>query len=1299
TCKPGNPAYVIYTSGTTGRPKGVAVEHRSAVNVVSWFGKECRLGSGVNVLQLSDYTFDASVNQVFGSLLRGAVLHVVDKRLILYMDKLRHYIDTHLAHIVYYVPMVLNRLLCYGPKLKSLHTVISGGERLNDITKDKILEKGYILYNHYGPTETAVDALASRCSPVKVTLGTPVSNARCYILDTGGKPVPVGVAGELYIAGVGVSRGYLNSPHLTAEKFVNLDFLPDERLYRSGDLVRWLPDGNVEFLGRIDQQVKIRGCRIELGEIRTQLLAVGFIKEAVVVEGEFSGGGEYGEDAGEKYLCAYIVSDSAVNPNELKNRLSNRLPSYMLPAYFVQVDRIPLTAVGKLDRKALPEPEAGFVDRYTPPEGELEEELAAVWADVLGRKKEIIGRETNFFELGGHSLKATLLLSRIHESFGVRLPLEKIFSSPTVKALARNIRGTSGEEYSAVEPVEEESYYALSSAQKRLYVLQEMDETATAYNMLTVLVLVGMLDREKLEGCFIKLIRRHESLRTSFEFVKNSPVQRVHRCPAFEIEYHDGSGAVVVPDRRDQPDLLDTVGSFLEVEKIIEDFVRPFDLSAAPLLRAGLIRMEEKRHMLMVDMHHIISDGISVKRFVTEFMIFYAGGEPAPLKLQYKDYAGWQTHLCLRRPEASRKQEEFWKKQFADEIPILHLPTDYRRPKLHDFEGGQKHFQVSREQTRALKNLALEEGATIFMVLLAVSYIFLSRISGQEDIVIGTPTAGRNHADLQDIIGMFVNTLAVRGLPSGRTIVKQFLGDIRKRTLDVFENQDYHFEDLVDRLSVTRDVGRNPLFDVMFSLEHLEIPEIELPQLKLVPYPFERGISLFDLSIVAREKDGRLWFIFEYNTKLFKQETIHRFSGYFKQLLAVLPHSREKRIRHLELMAPEERKQVLFRFNDTWSPWLPWSSCSETRTVRELFEEQAARIPDYIAVVDMAAGGLFNHFTYGQLNRVSDQLTLTMRKKGIKEGDIVGIMGKRSLEMTAGIFGILKAGAAYMPIDPDFPIGRKQFMLSDSCSKVLVTSRDLAEEAEELTERMGKGEIIFTDARSRRFQVPRLIRQGSSSPAYVIYTSGSTGKPKGVIVEHHSVMNRLYWIQQKYRLDDRDVVVQKTPFIFDVSVCELFRYIPGGGRAVLVPETGDKDPEILVRLIEMSNATTIDFVPSILDIFLDHIRNRDIAPGAATLRWVFVGVEIVRPELVRKFNETLYASNGTQLINAYGPTETTVDVTAFNCSLDEQAGTVVPIGTPMGNIQVYILDKYGNVQPIGVVGELCIGGDGVSRGY
>ena len=1279
---PKDPAYVIYTSGTTGKPKGVLVEHHSAVNVVIWFGRKYRLRSGINVLQISDYISDASVNQVFGTLLHGAVVHEISKSLMIDIDELRKYIDTRQVHVINFVPIFLKQLLDCGPKLKSLQNVISGAEVLNDIDKDRIIDKGYELYNQYGPTETTIDALACKCSRRRVNLGTPIANARCYIIDMNTNLSPIGVAGELYIGGEGVSRGYLNNPLLTAEKFVYLPILPGTRLYRSGDLVRWLSGGEIEFLGRIDEQVKIKGFRIELGDIRSQLLATCYIKEAAVVAGnstDYCANGESeetSEETGEKYICAYIVSDSPVNLVELKNYLSQRLPSFMLPNYFVQLDKIPLTTFGKLDRKSLPKPEDRLDNNYVLPKGEIEEKLVDIWTDILGRKKEIIGRDSNFFELGGHSLKATLLVSRIHKIFAVKLPLQQVFTTPILKELARYIRDASEEDFRAVEPAEKKNYYAISSAQERLYVLYKMDETSTAYSMLAVMILEGILDIERFERAFIKLIQRHESLRTSFLLVGGSPVQKLNDNVEFKITYKDSTveeqrlmGRIKSGTEGDDPDLFN---SFMDIETMIKEFVRPFDLAKAPLLRVELIKIEDNRYMLMVDMHHIISDGISVERLVIEFMAMYGGRELPALKLQYKDYAQWQENMWPQHAENLKKQEEFWKKQFAGEIPILNLPFDYPRPKIFNFEGGQKHFKITREQTQTLQKLALREGITLYMVLLTVVYIFLAKISGQEDIVIGTPIAGRRHADLQHIIGMFVNTMAIRGYPHGRIMIKDFLMEIKQITLEAFENQDYHFEELVDQLAIARDVGRNPLFDVMFTLQNLEIPEIELPQLKLTPYPFERGTSLFDLSIVAKEKKGQLHFIFEYSTQLFKQETIQRFLGYFTQLLVEVSINMETLISQLEFLSPEEKQQLLFLFNKTDFPY------PENISIHGLLAQQSEKIPYSIVLIGKSEmkGENMVHISYKELNEGADRIVRILVSHGVKSEMVVGIKAKRSIETVVGIFGIMKAGAVYLPLNPEFPQERIDYMLRDSGAELLAVANEL------------EGKKV------RRWEGEK----GSSNLAYIIYTSGSTGNPKGVMVEHRSVVNRLYWIQQHYQLGKKDVVMQKTPFIFDVSICELFRCIPGGGKVFLLPGSEEKEPGFMIETTMKHQVTTIDFTPPILDIFLDYVRSQGNAGKVASLRFVFVGVEIVSSELVKKFNELLFETNATQLINAYGPTETTVDVTAFNCSLEEFQDSV-PIGKPISNTQIYILDNYGNVQPIGVVGELYIGGDCVSRGY
>ncbi|MCP5105851.1 MAG: acyltransferase domain-containing protein, partial [bacterium] len=667
---------------------------------------------------------------------------------------------------------------------------------------------------------------------------------------------------------------------------------------------------------------------------------------------------------------------------------------------------------------------------FTPPSGEIEKVIAAVWEDLFEIRP--IGRNDNFFELGGHSLNATILISRIHRELDVNIPLKEVFTHPTVDRLAAVVEKAGRDTHSAVEPVEKQNYYRLSSAQKRTYFLWQMDKGGTAYNMPVVRVVEGELDRGKCEKTFRTLIQRHESLRTSFHIVAGVPVQRVHRHAAFCIDYYHielgewgKKRAVSLPGRVNVPDTA----------KMIVDFIRPFDLSRVPLLRVGLVRLSRHRHLLLFDMHHIISDGTSMNIFVKDYMSIYGGETLAPLQLQYKDFAHWQW--INKEKDSAKKQEAYWKKEFEGEVPILNLPVDYVRVRsaVRSVEGGSSDFEIGKPGTRGISKLAAAEGATLFMILLSFFNVLLAKLSGQEDIVVGSPIAGRRHVDIEHIIGMFVNTLAMRSYPAPGKSFKDFLGEVRERVLQDFENQDYQFEDLVEEAGGSLDRSRNPLFDVMFVLQNTGIPEMEVSGLKLKPFHFKSRTSKFDILLSVVEMGGLLHFRMQYRTRLFKEESIQRFIKYFKKIVTAVIRQPEIEISQIEIISEEEKQQVLHHFNRSEADY------PRDKTLHRLFSEQAAKTPDSIAVT--GKGRLY--LTYGELDAKADGVAGILKGKGIKEDRITAIIMNRSGEMIIGMLAILKAGAAYLPIDPEFPRARVKFILEDSRAAAVLMQRHLYE--------------------------------------------------------------------------------------------------------------------------------------------------------------------------------------------------------------------------------------------------------------
>jgi tyrocidine synthetase-3 len=787
--------------------------------------------------------------------------------------------------------------------MQSLRYLFIGAEKLTyDLVKRSFesIEKNCRLFNMYGPTETTIISAVLEIYRENhekfavlssVPIGVPVANSKLLVLDKFMKLCPTGVTGELVIAGDGLSHGYLNRPELTAEKFMSQEFLSHggvgsalthQRIYRTGDLVRRLPDGNIEFIGRIDYQVKIRGFRIELGEIENRLLSNEAVREAVVIDRE--------GETGEKYLCAYVVLGDSEDETgdgrqqELKEYLSQTLPDYMVPAYFVAMDNIPLNPNGKVNRSELPLPE--IVDttvRYTAPRNKIEEKMSAIWAEVLGLAKEKIGIDDNFFHLGGHSLKAIQLTAKIYDEFNARVTLAELFRNPSVRGLAKYIEESVVKKSPTVRIAEKKEYYTLTSVQRRFYVLQQIEPGNTTYNMMIdAAVLEGKLDSEKMRNSVEQLIERHETLRTSFIVVNDEPVQYIHEPGSirFKMEYYEVS--------KDQ-----------DANTVIEQFRHSFDLSRAPLLRLGLAKLAEGKYLFLFDMHHIISDAISFSLTYEEFMKIYAGKQetlPA-LSLQYKDYSEWQK--LLEMSGEIKKQEEFWLKEFSGRIPHLNMPLDYDRPKNQSFSGDRVRFEVSSADANKLRKYAGDEDATLFMVLLALTCVFLAKLSGKEDIVVGTPAVGRKYSELYNIIGVFINTLALRNYPIENKSFAQFLKEVKERTIAAFDNQDYQFEDLVQKVGKTRDSSRNPIFDVLFSYTRIGRDETSSKEenssfVDMKPYGYKTHKSLLDLVLVVNDIDesGELIFGFTYCTKLFKKETMEKFVTYFKEIITAVSENK-----------------------------------------------------------------------------------------------------------------------------------------------------------------------------------------------------------------------------------------------------------------------------------------------------------------------------------------------------------------------------------------------------------------------
>jgi len=1254
-------AYVIYTSGSTGKPKGVMIEHGAIVNLL-YDLKAYYPATATDVYLLkTSYTFDVSVAELFGWFPGGGKLVMLERGGEKSPEKMLYTIDSKGITHINFVPSMFNvfiEMLSDNDikKLSNLKYIFIAGEALlpGIVKKFRCLNINISLENLYGPTEATVYAsrysLSDWSGNDDIPIGKPISNINHFIVDKDNHLRPVGIPGELCIAGVSLARGYLNHTELTHLKFESNSFKEGDRMYKTGDIGRWLTDGNIEFLGRVDHQIKIRGFRIELGEIESRLLKHGFIKEAVVLDRTV--------EKGNKYLCAYFIlnsssSSSSFQISDLRDYLSKELPDYMIPSYFVQLERFPLSISGKIDKIALPIPENKNARHYTAPRNEMEEKLANIWSHVLDINKDEIGIDDNFFAFGGHSLKATRMIALIHKHIDIKISLGQFFKTPTIRGLSKYLEESEISLFSPIETVEKKEYYQLSSGQKRIFILHSLDYESLAYNMPFILILTGIVDREKLIDSFRKLIYRHEGLRTSFIILDGWPVQMIHEDNDFALEYYDLNTEIHQSKNRNK-------------KQLIQEFVRHFDLASLPLFRVGMIKVSNNEHILMVDMHHIIADGVSMEIFVKELFTLHTGNVLPHLKLHYKDYSEWiNNNDNVKR---LNKQGMYWLEQFTGEIPVLDLPGDFPRPVIQSFEGRTIGFRIEREQRWALKKFALDNGATLYMVLLAVYNILLSKLSTQEDIVIGTPVAGRFNADLEQIFGFFVNTLCLRNYPSSEKTFTDFFQEVKENTLLAFENQNYPYEDLVERLSVDRDLSRNPLFDTMFVLQDSDVFELEIPgvKVKAVQYDYENDTTKFDLTLqVSEEKEGIL-FTFQYCTGLFKQTTIERFCEYFKNTISHIIVNPGVTISEIEMISEYEKHLLLFEFNDTAAEY------PKEKAINELFEIQAEKTPDNIAIVGPCVEeihGLFQHITYRELNKKTNRLLSFLRQNGVSPDSIVGIMVERSIELIIGILGILKAGGAYLPIDSYYPQERIGYILKDSNAKILL-AHDLIIEATRFTQRS---------------QIAQLTQPHQL--AYVIYTSGSTGNPKGVLVEHCSVVNLVYYQKTRFDISEDDRVLLFFSISFDASVEQIFITFLSGAILVLLGREILLDSQKMEDSILIHQITHLHATPSYLTILSIERVSR--------LKRIISGGEVCPVSVAKKWSKNF------DFFNEYGPTETTVTSVELKASQRdfETVSSTLSIGSPIANTTVYLLDRRKKIIPIGVVGELYIGGDGIARGY
>ncbi|WP_343223789.1 amino acid adenylation domain-containing protein [Paenibacillus oenotherae] len=1254
-------AYVIYTSGSTGRPKGVLIEHRHAVNLLHSLQQSYPCLEQDSYLLKTSVTFDVSVAELFGWFLGGGRLIVLESGAEKEPESLIRTMNKHQVTHVNFVPSMLYAMMSALEQseigLPDTKYIFSAGEALTAalIRQYFLLRKQSkvmaALENLYGPTEATVYASRYAISEedgerLRIPIGKPLDNIRLYVVNSELNQQPFGILGELCIAGAGLGRGYLNRPELTEEKFVN--HCNGERLYRTGDLVRQLSDGTIEYWGRIDHQIKVRGYRIELGEIEARLLSHSQVQEAIVVALK--------DSDGNNDLCAYVTIGGNIGSADLRSYLGKELPNYMVPVFIVQLQQMPLTPNGKVDRKRLPVPDRNVVagESYVAPRTELEAKLAEIWQSVLGLDR--IGARDNFFELGGHSLKATALVARLHKELHVHLSLRSVFEAPTLEEMTKRITGYESSMYASIEAVEQRSWYPVSPAQKRMYFLNQLGGSQQSYNMPGAYVVTGELDQQRVEEAIRKLIRRHEPLRTSFELLDGIPVQRLHDEAVFSLE----TGKL--PDA-DGKTIADCHAAF----------IRPFDLSRAPLLRAAVMTLSPDRHLFQIDMHHIISDGLSLDVMVKEFEQLYAGESLPELRIQYKDYVVWQERMA--QSNEMKQQEKYWLDMFQGELPVLDLQTDFPRPAVQSFKGDAVHFTVGSAVTDGLRLIAQETGATLYMVLLAAYTVLVSKYSGLEDIVVGTPVSGRPHVDMESLMGMFVHTLALRNFPKADLLFVDYVEEVKQRTIDAFDHAEYQLEELIEKLGVARDLSRNPLFETLFAFRSKPSLGQRSSEWTIEPYEMADSVAKFSLSLYILEQEEDIVCSLEYCTALYNRETIERMKEHFLNVLGTVAANFTVPLHDIKLISEDEQYRIVHEFNDTWTPY------PEEMTVDLLFEAKAQKHPEKLAAVWGES-----RLTYGQLNIRANRLAHSLMRRGICAGTVVAIAAERSLEMLVGILAVLKTGAAYLPIDPDQPMDRIQYMLEDCGVKFVLCQPGFEGKMPDVMERLA---ISATDSygESEGCLMPSCAA-GNDRLAYVMYTSGSTGKPKGVKVSHKNIV-RLVCGSNFVDWNECGKILQTGAIGFDATTFEIFGALLNGGTLYLAPLAELLEPVSLRQLIQCHQITAMWLTSSLFNFLSDSTER--VFEG---IRVLLVGGEPLSPKHVAK---VMREYDSIQIINGYGPTENTTFSTCY--TIPNQEFAAIPIGRPISNSKAYIFSSGMQLAPIGVAGEIYVGGDGVAEGY
>jgi amino acid adenylation domain-containing protein len=1284
----GHPAYIIYTSGSTGTPKGVCICHRNAVRLVV-HTNYADFSSNQIFLQFAPISFDAATFEIWGALLNGARLMIFPAHTPS-IEELGEWIVHSGVTTLWLTAGLFHQIIevDFGKYFRNVKQMLAGGDVLALAAVRKFLHDypDCRLINGYGPTENGTFSTCGELREMSadsssVIIGRPIANSTVHVLDEEMRCAAPGVVGELYLGGSGLAHGYWNQPALTAEKFIPNPFAgtPGERLYRSGDLGCSLPDGNLEFAGRMDDQVKLRGFRIELGEIEAVLARHPAVAQAVALARE--------DTPGDKTLVAYVVprSGNAAETCELREYLGRKLPEYMVPAAFVFLEVFPLTLNGKVDRKALPAPKrdrAGLPQPYVLPATVIEKRICEIWAEVL--HMDTVGTGDNFFDLGGDSLLAFRILSRMHSVLGAAISLRTFLEQPDVSHLARCLSAVQSEKSEDGTPSLGAMPYGeeipVGCSQERVWFLQRLNPASIAYHFQATLNVYGPLNIEALERSLTALVHRHEILRTTFVEKDGRIIQIIHEPFAVSVPVID-----LQPMERDR--------SHETAERLIKaEITRQFDVGRLPLIRWIVFSSGEHEHLLLHVEHHLIHDGWSFNVFLGELFELYRaftaglGATLPPLPLQFADFAVWQQRY--RQSEAMQAQLSYWKQKLSGSLPVSEFPTDFLRPRMQTFSGGSFRIPVSRELSRRARALAHEEEVSLFVIMMAAFFALAYQYTRQDDFCVGTSMANRQRRETEGLLGMLVNNLVLRGQMATTMSLRDLVKQVRDLTLEAYENQDVPFQDVVQSLVLSRDLSTNPLFQTTFNFHNSPVRIPDLPECKLrLIEGVGNGGAKFDLGVIvipATEQRLRLnpeWekdtivMLWEYNTDLFEESTVLRIIEHYQRLLSSMTEAPQQKLGEVCLLNEAERHLVLYEWNSTQAEF-PQDPC-----VHELFEEQAARNPLALAIIEGK-----RKLTYAELNSAANRVAHYLRALGVLAGENVAVLIERSTDLVIAELAVLKCGAAYVPVDAAFPDERKAFMIADSGAKVA-----LCTERTQLPQMSGVRRINVdtADFTGLPANAPG-ISLGPRAVAHVIYTSGSTGRPKGVMISHQGikrlVLNNGYAV---FRQEDR-VAFAANP-AFDATTIEIWAALLHGGALVVIPQETVLDP---LRLRETIKRDGISFMFLTTGLFHQHADS--LSEDLAGLRYLLVGGDALDPQITARM---LRGNPPEYLENAYGPTEITTIATGHRITAVRENARRVPIGRPISNTQVYILNEAGEPAPIGVAGELYIGGTGVALGY